>query len=108
MKRHSLNVFSLVLGVTLIFLAAWIAFPTRDWLFGTPQWLLPTAVILIGAALMSPLLTSKEAKARSQEESGDVERPPEVSNITPSGASKSDRPTDEHRRASSGQATEEA
>lgn len=88
MKRHSLNVFSLVFGVILILLATWIAFPARGWLFGIPEWFLPGAVILVGAALMSPLFTSKENKRRGPEETGHVDQPWDVSK-TPAGESSS-------------------
>ena len=74
MKRRPFNVFSLVFGVILILLAAWIAFPVRGWLFGIPHWFLPAAVILVGAALMSPLFTSREGNSRGPKGSGDVEQ----------------------------------
>lgn len=105
MKRRQFNVFSLVFGVILILLAAWIAFPARGWLFGTPQWLLPAAVILVGAALMSPLFTSKMINARSQEESGGVEQNPEVGKTLHGEASTPDRSANEHDGDSSGQTT---
>ena len=84
MRRHAFNVFSLVLGLVLIVLATWIAFPARSWLFGVPRWLLPAAVILVGAALMSPLLTSRDRPEKSPEQSGDVE-PDQAMINTPSG-----------------------
>ena len=83
MKRHSLNVFSLVFGLILILAAAWIAFPARGWLFGIPHWFLPAAVILVGAALMSPLLTSRDRNTRSPGESGDVDEPREATKTPP-------------------------
>lgn len=95
MKRHSVNVFSLVFGVLLILLAAWIAYPVRGWWYGTPRWLLPAAVILVGAALMSPLFTSLAGNDRSSEESGDVEQNPEMSTTPQGKASTPDRPADE-------------
>ena len=67
MKRHPFNVFSLVVGVMLILLAGWVAFPTGDWLFDRPRWLLPAAVILLGAGLMAPLFTGR---AGDQQPSG--------------------------------------
>ena len=108
MRRHSFNVFSLVFGVILILLAAWIAFPARGWLFGTPQWLLPVVVILVGAALMSPLFTSKENNRRSPEESAAVEQPWEVPKTPPGEASPPERPAGAHDGPYSGQASEEA
>ena len=107
MKRHSFNAFSLVFGVILILLAAWIAFPAQGWLFGIPHWLLPAAVILVGAALMSPLFTARESNRGGPEESGDVEQLLEVSKTPPGEASTSDRSTDGHD-TSSGRATNEA
>ena len=107
MKRRPFNVFSLVFGVILILLAAWIAFPTRGWLFGTPQWLLPAAVILVGAALMSPLFTSREGNTRSPGESSAVEQYSDVSRTPPGEASTPDRPADELDGASSSHATKE-
>lgn len=71
MKRHSVNVFSLAFGLILILLAATTAFPARGWLFGVPQWLLPAAVIVVGVALMSPLLTYKKAKPEGSEQRAD-------------------------------------
>ena len=68
MKRHPFNVFSLVFGIVLILLAARIAFPARGWFFGTPHWLLPTAVILVGVALMSPLFTTMQSKKTPMDE----------------------------------------
>ena len=69
MKRHSLNVFSLVFGIALILIAAWTAFAPRGWLFRTPewrwQWAPPAAAILLGAAMMSPLLTNMRNKKAS-------------------------------------------
>ncbi len=68
MKRHPFSVFSLVFGIVLILLAASIAFPARGWLIGTPHWLLPAAVILVGAALMSPLFTTMQSKKTPRDE----------------------------------------
>ena len=65
MKRHPFNVWSLLFGVGLILLAAWIAFPWGGWLFGLPRWLPPATVILVGAALMTPLFTSGKRAGRS-------------------------------------------
>lgn len=72
MKRHPFRLFSLLLGSILILLAAWISFPTRGWVFATPQWFLPTVVILVGAALMSPLFTSIRRRS-----SDDIEQNPD-------------------------------
>ena len=81
MKRHSFNVFSLAFGLTLIVLAGWIGFPARGWLFGTPRWLLPTLVILVGAVLMNPLFTSRDAGKRRSDESDGIEQDrPDVEN----------------------------
>ena len=96
MKRHSVNVFSLVFGVLLIMAAAWIAFPMRGWLFGTPHWLLPVAVILVGAALMSPLFSSRKDNGRDRDESGDADRPMETSETRPGKESTPEKTTDEH------------
>ena len=101
MKRHSVNVFPLVFGVLLIMAAAWIAFPMRGWLFGTPHWLLPVAVILVGAALMSPLFTSRRDNGRDRDESGDADRPMETSETRPGEESTPEKTTDEHDGASS-------
>ena len=86
MKRHPFNVFPLAFGIILILLAAWIAIPDQGWLFDPPRWLLPAAVILVGAALMSPLFISKENKRRGPEETGHVDQPRDVSK-TPAGES---------------------
>ena len=101
MKRHSFNVFSLALGVILTVLAAWIAFPGRGWLFGVPDWFLPVAVILVGAALMSPLLTSRESDRRDREERGAVDRPMEAGEARPGEESTPQENTDERDGASS-------
>ena len=65
MKRHPLNVFSLLFGIVLILAATWTAFAPRGWLFAPSQWhwqlVLPAAAILLGAALMSPLFTTRRA-----------------------------------------------
>lgn len=95
MKRHSVNVFSLVFGVLLILLAVWIAYPVRGWWYGTPRWLLPAAVIVVGASLMSPLFTSRAGDEGSSEESADTEQNPDLSTTPQGGASTSDRPADE-------------
>ena len=105
MKRHSFNVFSLAFGLTLIVLAAWIGFPARGWLFGTPRWLLPVAVILVGAALMSPLFTSRANDRRDREESGAVDRPVEAGEAGPGEESTPEGTTDERDGASSDVAT---
>ena len=64
MKRHSLNVFSLVFGVILVLLAASTAFAPEGWWFSAPPWqwqlVLPAAAILLGVALMSPLFTARQ------------------------------------------------
>ena len=106
MKRHSVNVFSLVFGVLLIMAAAWIAFPMRGWLFGTPHWLLPMAVILVGAALMSPLFTSRRDNGRDRDESGDADRPMETSETRPGEESTSEGSTYERDGAASDVAAE--
>ncbi|MCY4367989.1 MAG: hypothetical protein OXF41_00925 [bacterium] len=106
MKRHSVNVFSLVFGVLLIMAAAWIAFPMRGWLFGTPHWLLPVAVILVGAALMSPLFTSRKENGRGREESGDAGSPMEANESRPGKESTSEGTTDERDGAASDVAAE--
>lgn len=81
MKRHPLNVFPLVFGAVLILLAARIALPVRGWLFDIPRWFLPAAVIVIGAALMSPLFTLRNAqKSRSGESDGIEQDRPDVEN----------------------------
>lgn len=105
MKRHSFNMFSLAFGLALIVLAAWIGFPARGWLFGTPRWLLPAVVILVGVVLMSPLFTSRASHGRDGEESGDVDRPMEGGQARPSEESTPEGATDEHDGASSDLAT---
>lgn len=75
MKRHPFNVLPLMFGAGLILLAAWIAFPRGGWFFGLPRWLPPVAAILIGAALMTPLFTSRKNAGRSSD-GGDEARPP--------------------------------
>ena len=106
MKRHSVNVFSLVFGVALILLAAWIAFPTRGWLFGSPRWLPPTAVIVVGAALMSPLFTSRGDTGEAREESGPVDESMKESTTRPGEESTSARTADERDTASADLPTE--
>jgi len=101
MKRHSFNVFSLAFGLTLIVLAAWIGFPARGWLFGTPRWLLPAVVILVGAALMSPLFTSRRDDGWDREESGAVDPPIAAGDARPGDASAPHGPTAERDAASS-------
>lgn len=83
MKRHSLNAFSLVFGIVLILLAAWTAFAPRGRLFDTQQWqwLLPTAVILVGAALMSPLFTT--TKRNKTPKNTDGHEPAEATDTPP-------------------------
>lgn len=105
MKRHSVNVFSLAFGVILILLAATTAFPARGWLFGVPQWLLPAAVILVGAALMSPLFTGREGKQSSPDESDSAEHGVEMTKASP-GDSPPSRRTHEYIGASSGREPE--
>ena len=83
MKRHTFNVFSLVLGVILILFAAWIAFPARGWPFGVPPWFLPAAVILVGAALMSPLFTSRDGNDTSSTDNPGAEPPGGESETSP-------------------------
>ena len=101
MKRHSVNVFSLVFGAILLLAAAWIAFPVRGWLFGTPHWLLPVAVILVGAALMSPLFTTGADRGRDREESGGPDGPAEASEARRGEGSTPEPTTDERGSASS-------
>lgn len=85
MKRHPFNVFSLVLGVVLILLAAWavwIGFPVRGWFFDTRHWLFPAAVILVGVALVSPLFATMHSNRTSGDETeGDASGP--ASDTTP-------------------------
>jgi len=71
MKRHPFNLFSLLFGTFLVLLAAWttwLTFPVRGWVIDFSRWLLPTAAILVGAALLSPLFTPKQAKRTSGDE----------------------------------------
>ena len=68
MKRHPFNVLSLMFGIFLILLAAWttwFVFPIRAWVIDFSRWLVPAAAILVGAALLSPLFTSKRDKKTS-------------------------------------------
>ncbi len=75
MKRHPFNVFSLVFGIVLILLAASAAFPARGWFFRIPHWLLPAAMILVGAALISPLFTTMQSKKTPRDKTeGDAQR----------------------------------
>ena len=63
MKRHPFNILSLLFGVFLIMVAAsaaWITFPTPQWVFDFSDWLVPGAAILIGVALLSPLFTRRQ------------------------------------------------
>ena len=83
MKRHTFNAFSLVFGAILILVAAWSAFSGPGWLFGIPHWLVPTAAILVGAALISPLFASKQSNRRHPEENGEVAQSQEVDNPAP-------------------------
>ena len=83
MKRHTFNVFSLVFGAILILAAAWSAFSGQGWLFGIPHWFLPTAVILAGAALMSPLFTSRQRNKTHPQKNGDVAQSQEANNPPP-------------------------
>ena len=105
MKRHPFNVFSLVLGLLLTVLAVWIVFPGRGWLFGVPDWFLPVAVILVGAALMSPLFTSRAGNGRDREESGAVDRPMEEGGPRPGEESTPEVTTDDRESDSSDLAT---
>lgn len=72
MKRHSLNVFSLVFGIALLLIAAWTAFAPRGWLFRTPhwQWATPAAAILVGAAMISPLFTNLRKRRNPEDGAG--------------------------------------
>ena len=83
MKRHTFNVFSLVFGAILILVAAWSAFSGRGWLFDIPHWLVPTAAILVGAALMRPLFASRQRNRRHPEENGEVAQSQEADNPPP-------------------------
>ena len=83
MKRHTFNAFSLVFGAILILAAAWSAFSGQGWLFDIPHWLVPTAAILVGAALISPLFASKQSNRRHPEENGKVAQSPETDNPPP-------------------------
>ena len=83
MKRHTFNVFPLVFGAILILVAAWSAFSGQGWLFGIPYWFLPAAVILVGAALMSPLFASRQSNRRHPEENGEVAQSQETNNPLP-------------------------
>ncbi len=105
MKRHSFNMFSLAFGLALIVLAAWIGFPARGWLFGTPRWLLPAVVILVGAVLMSPLFTSRADNGRNREENGAVDRPMEADEARPGEEPTSEGTTDKRDGASTDLAT---
>ena len=78
MKRHPLNVFSLVFGLGLILMAAWavwIGFPERGWFFDASHWLFPAAVIVVGVALMSPWFTSIRKKTGEDETEEDSPSP---------------------------------
>lgn len=79
MKRHPFNILSLLFGVFLILAAAsaaWITFPTPRWVLDFSDWLLPGAAILIGAALLSPLFTTKRpGKTSGDETEGSTEQP---------------------------------
>ncbi|MCQ3804087.1 MAG: hypothetical protein OXC98_07930 [bacterium] len=75
MKRHPLNLFSLVFGSVLILVAAWavwIGFPARGWFFDASHWLFPAVVIVVGVALMSPLFTSMRKKTGEDETEEDL------------------------------------
>ena len=106
MKRHPFNVFSLVLGVLLAVLAIWIVFPGRGWLFGVPDWFLPVAVILVGAALMSPLFTSRADDGSDSEESGAADRPVETVEARLGEESTRGRTTDDRESDSADLTTE--
>ena len=106
MKRHPFNAFSLVFGVILILFAAWVA--SGEWLSGIPQWFLPAGVIVVGAALMSPLFTSRGSNRRRPEESGDGDQPWEASNTPPGESSSLDGPVNGQDGTSSAQVTSEA
>lgn len=67
MKRRSFNVFSFVFGLVLILLAGWVAFPSEEWMFDFPKWLFPAGMIVVGAALISPLFTSWTRKTVPEE-----------------------------------------
>lgn len=74
MKRHPFNVFSLMFGTALILLAswaAWIALPWPGWLLRASDWLLPSAAILVGAAMLIPLLTRRSQTTPGVEDHGD-------------------------------------
>ena len=107
MKRHALNVFSLVFGVLLILAAAWIGFPARGWWFDMPRWLLSAAVIVVGAALMSPVFTSKEVTSRSADQVDDVIPSGEGSQTAPGESVTTGSPADEAVDGSSGRASED-
>lgn len=80
MKRHPFNVLSLMFGIFLILLAAWTtwtAFPVRGWVIDFSRWLLPSAAILVGAALLSPLFRSNQRIEESRDDT--VEHAPEES-----------------------------
>ena len=65
MKRHPINVFSLVFGVILILLSVWIAFPRRGEIYNMPQWLVPAVLILIGGALISSMFLMRGRREES-------------------------------------------
>ena len=73
MKRHKLNIISLVPGVILILLAAGIALPVRNPMVGFPRWILPAAVILVGVALLWPLFSLRGDSRESPGSEGDAE-----------------------------------
>ncbi|MCQ3804088.1 MAG: hypothetical protein OXC98_07925 [bacterium] len=78
MKRHPLNLFSLVFGSVLILVAAWAVwngFPARGWFFDASHWLFPAVVIVVGVALMSPLFTSMRKKTGEDDADEDAFSP---------------------------------
>ena len=59
MKRHPFNAVSFGFGVLFIVIAAGVALPSKPWWFGIPPWLIPVALLLLGALIMRPLFTMR-------------------------------------------------
>ncbi len=73
MYRHRFDAVSFVFGVAFLALAAMFALPVKPWdiYFGFDLgWLLPTAVLVVGVALLTPLFRRSTQPAPPADSAG--------------------------------------
>ena len=97
MKRHPFNVFSFGLGIVLILLSIGLVFPIFNLAdVARSRWLVPVVLVLVGVAMLSPLVKLRKTDEEPADDIADEPAPVEPDDAAGTDPAPAEAMKDEH------------